>query len=365
MQIKKVKIRLPYITEEVFIGKKILDFLISKIQSRKYDKHILIVDINAKKDRKEYFNRLIENLSVVDVITLKPTPNYKSFDKCEKIIDKLIKAKVSRNSCLISIGGGYVSDITGYVASNYMRGIDFVQISTTLMSMVDSVIGKVAINFKKNKNLLGSFYSPRYVFSDLDFLSSLKQDEKILGLSEVWKHALIKRDNNIVDKIESYLLNFSDKYYSEFIYFSMQIKKSCVAPDHNDKNGNHKALSLGHTFANFLERDSTMRHGVAVVYGIIFVAILSKNLRKLSFKNYKQIIKTAKRFEKNIGLLREIQKDLKFEDVLESFFSDKISENNSLNFVLPTDSGYMVYKNVSKKTVIKSLEMFCDLKLEK
>jgi len=363
MRNKKVTVKLPYITEEVFIGEKMLEFAISKIQSRKYDKLILIVDINAKAERKEYFKRLTENLNVVDIVILHPTPNYKSFRECEKIIKRLIKVKASRKSCLISVGGGYVSDITGYVASNYMRGIGFVQISTTLMSMVDAVIGKVAINYGDYKNLLGSFYSPKFVFSDLGFLTSLKNGEKILGLSEVWKHALIKRNRDVVKKIENYLSNFSNEYYLDFIYYSMKVKASCVAPDHNDRNGNHKALSLGHTFANFLEKKSEMRHGIAVFYGIVFVAILSKSLGKLSLRNYNQIIRTAKKFEKNIGLLKNIQKDIEIEKALESFFSDKISESDSLNFVLPTDSGYLVYKNTPREVVKEALEIFRNLNL--
>lgn len=364
MQNQSITIKLPYITEEIYIGNKMLDFMISKIQNRKYDEHVLIVDINTKKDREEYFNRLTKELNVVDILVMRPTPNYKSFKECERIINRLIKAKASRNSCLISIGGGYVADITGYVASNYMRGIDFVQIPTTLMSMVDSVIGKVAINFQENKNLLGSFYSPRYVFSDLDFLSSLKQDEKILGLSEVWKHALIRRDANIIKKIDSCLSSFSEKYCLELVNFSIDVKRSCVIPDYNDRNGSHKALSLGHTFANFLEKKSKMRHGAAVMYGIIFAAILSKKLGKLSLENYNQIIVTASRFEKNIGLLKNIQKSLRIEKVLESFLSDKISENNSFNFVLPTDGGYRVYKNVPEKIVIEALEILKQLQLK-
>jgi len=363
MQNKKITIKLPYITEEIFIGYKMLDFVTSKIQSRKYDKHVLIVDINAKNDREEYFKRLIEKLNVVDIIVLHPTPNYKSFKECEKIIKRLIKVKASRKSCLISVGGGYVSDITGYVASNYMRGISFIQISTTLMSMVDAVIGKVAINYGDIKNLLGSFYSPKYVFSDLDFLSTLKKDEKVLGLPEVWKHALIKRDSVIVKKIEAYLFDFSNKHYSEFIYFSMKVKKACVAPDHDDRKGRHKALSMGHTFANFLEKNSNMRHGVAVMYGIIFVAILSKKMGKLSSINYNQIIKTARKFEQNIGLLKNIQSDLTIEGALESFCSDKISENNSLNFVLPTNTGYLVCKNVPREVVVETIKEYKILEL--
>jgi 3-dehydroquinate synthase len=363
MQNKKVTAKLPYIKQEIFIGQRMINFVISKIKSRNYDKYILIVDMNAKKDKVEYFNKLINNLKVADIIVLRPTPNYKSFKECEKIIKRLIRAKASRKSCLISVGGGYVSDITGYVASNYMRGIGFVQISTTLMSMVDAVIGKVAINYGNYKNLLGSFYSPKFVFNDLDFLLTLKKEEKVLGLPEVWKHALIKRDKNIVRKIENYLFDFSSKYYLEFIHFSMKVKSSCVVNDHDDTTGSHKALSLGHTFANFLEKKSKMRHGMAVMYGIVFVAILSRELEKLSVENYKQIIKTAKKFEKNIGLLKSIQKSLKTEKAIDSFFSDKISSNNSLNFVLPTDKGYFIYKNAPKEKVISVLEDFKKIEL--
>lgn len=362
MRNKKIIAKLPYIVEEIYIGNKMLDFAISKIQCQKYDKHILIVDVNAKKDRREYLDKLVKILDAVDVIVLHPTPNYKSFRECEKIIKRLIKNKASRNSCLISIGGGYVADITGYVASNYMRGIDFIQVSTTLMSMADSVIGKVAINFNENKNLLGSFYSPRYVFSDLDFLRSLKKDEKILGLAEVWKHALIKRERSIIKKIENYFLHFSERYYLDLIYFSMTVKKNYVVSDYNDKCGIHKALSLGHTFANFLEKRADIRHGAAVMYGIIFAAVLSRKVGKLSSENFNQIIRTAKEFENNIKLLKSIQK-YKVESVLESFFSDKISENNSLTLVLPTDSGYFVYKNISKEKMRDAIEEYKNLQL--
>jgi len=363
MQSSRITVRLPYITEEIYIGKKMLDFVISKIGSEKYDKHILIVDINTKKDRQEYFKRFSKELNIADTIALRPTPNYKSFKECEKIIKKLIRVKASRRSCLISVGGGYVSDITGYVASNYMRGIDFIQISTTLMSMADAVIGKVAINFQENKNLLGSFYSPRYVFSDLDFLSTLNKKEVILGLSEVWKHALIRRNNKINSNIDNFLSGLNGRYYQEFIEFSMKVKRDCVVPDYNDKNGRHKLLSLGHTFANCLEKESSVRHGAAVIYGIIFASILSNKLGRLSNDNFSQITQIATKFEKDIGLLEKIQKSLKIERMLDSFYSDKISDNGTLNFVLPVNHGCFVEKNITRNAVVLALKSFKKLAL--
>lgn len=225
-KIDSITIRLPYITQKIFIGCDIFDFALREIIAMRYDKLIVVVDSNFYKLIKSNLERCSEN-KIADIIVISPVIKYKDFNACSEIIQKMVQAKMNRNCCLIAIGGGYVGDITGFVAANYMRGIDFVQIPTTVMSMSDAIIGKVAINFGGIKNLLGSFYSPRYTFCDINLLLTLNKKEIIFGLVEVWKHTLVVNDNSIARKIADYL---DGKSYPDIFFdltkFSLKTKKN-------------------------------------------------------------------------------------------------------------------------------------------
>ncbi len=360
--VHKVSINLPYIQENIFIGLDLLNLIVTKIKESKYHRLILVVDKNFNNKWNNYINILADNLEIDKIIFLKPAVNFKSFKVYEEIIGKLIKYKYSRNSCLISVGGGYISDVVGFVASSYMRGIDFVQISTTFMSMVDPVIGKVAINYKDHKNILGSFYSPKYVFCDQQFIKTLSKREIIMGLSEVWKHALLKNNKGIIGKIEK-VLDGDRGCINELILFSIETKKMYVEPDYDDQKGKHKALSLGHTFANYLEKQPDIRHGSAVVYGIIFEAILSNLLNKLTDKNYNSILETARLFERELNGLKKIQKKINTSKAIASFRFDKISGNNGFNFVIPTNEGHLLCNGLKKDVVVNTLKKFKDISL--
>jgi len=241
-----------------------------------------------------------------------------------------------------------VGDITGFVAANYMRGIDFVQIPTTVMSMSDAIIGKVAINFGGIKNLLGSFYSPRYTFCDINLLLTLNKKEIIFGLVEVWKHTLVVNDNSIARKIADYL---DGKSYPDIFFdltkFSLKTKKKLVENDFNDKNGIHKALSLGHTYANYLEQKFNLRHGEGVFYGIILEIILSLHFNTINQDKFNSIKPLIKKFEEKIGMLHKIQTLINIEEIINNLKFDKINQGNHFTFVLLTKNGFCVKSNVT------------------
>lgn len=357
-KIDSIRIKLPYITQQIFVGSDILDFSCQKIIAMHYDKLIIVVDSNLYKFIKRNLKRCFKN-KITDIIVVRPTIKYKEFNTCSEIIQKMALVKMNRNGCLVAIGGGYVGDLAGFISANYMRGIDFVQIPTTVMSMADAIIGKVAINFNGIKNLLGSFYSPRYTFCDVSLLRTLNEKEIILGLVEVWKHALVVNNNSITQKIVNCLdKRFYPSIFFELTRFSLKTKKKFVEADFNDRNGIHKALSLGHTFANYLEQKFNLRHGQGVFYGIILEVILSfqfKTINQGKFNNIKLLIK---KFEEKIGTLRRVQDHINIEEVIDNLKFDKINQGNHFTFVLLTNKGFCVKNNVTNDSLRTALTEF-------
>lgn len=346
-KIDSIKIRLPYVTQEIFIGCDIFDFAYQRILAMRYDKLIVVVDSNLYKFIKSNLKRCFGN-KIADIIVIRPIAKYKEFKTCSEIIQKMAQAKMNRNCCLVAIGGGYVGDLTGFVAANYMRGINFIQIPTTIMSMSDAIIGKVAINFNGIKNLLGSFYSPRYTFCDINLLRTLNKKEIIFGLVEVWKHALAVNDNSIARKITNYLDKKSyPNIFFELAKFSLKTKKKFVESDFNDRNGMHKALSLGHTLANYLEQEFNLRHGQGVFYGIILEIILSLQFKTMNQDKFNSIKPLIKKFEEKIGMLHKVQTLINIEETINNLKFDKINQGNHFTFVLLSKNGFCVKNNVT------------------
>lgn len=344
----------------------ILSFISRKILSRDYDKAIVVIDKNLFNAKRDYIKELFKSLGTLDIIFLEPKVSHKDFRNCDSIMKRLVDVKASRKSCLIAIGGGYVADMTGFIAANYMRGIDFIQIPSTLMSMADAVIGKVAIDYHGIKNLLGAFYSPRFVFCELSLLDTLKDDEIIFGLVEVWKHALLENNTEIANKINKILNNnenISLECYDNLIAFSLKTKKKYVQVDYNDTKDLHKALSLGHTFANYLESAMSTRHGSAVFYGLIFSCLLSYKLKTISKKQYMNNKLIAKSFEKKFCQLSKVQKVISIKKTIEKMKFDKINHHDQYSFVLLKQNGFYVEHNIDAQLLTECITDFKKIKL--
>ena len=229
---------------------------------------------------------------------LKDGEKEKNFKNYEKIMDFALRCKLKRNDAIIAIGGGVVGDISGFVASTYMRGIKYIQIPTTLLACTDSSVGgKTAINTKYGKNLIGAFYQPDEVFINVNFLKTLDKRQYNSGLGEVLKYAFIEKSCQCEEPIN--LMNFLSENYTkvlnkdtltllELIKMCVKLKISVVNKDEKE-NGLRRILNYGHTYAHALETFTNYRkytHGECVAYGILFAINLAYTLGKID-KEYK------------------------------------------------------------------------------
>jgi len=257
----------------------------------KFDKCLLVAD---KKIPKKNLLSLKNNINCKEIIIFlfNSSEKNKNQKSVNKIIEKLFKNNFKRNDIVISFGGGITGDVVGYGASIYKRGLKFINIPTTLLAQVDSSIGgKTGINNKYGKNLIGSFYQPDCVISDINLLKSLPKREIICGYGEILKHSIISSKNifKYLDKYKSKILNLKSPYIEKAILDSCKIKKKIVQIDEKEKNL-RKVLNLGHTFAHAYEAAQSyskkLNHGEAVILGIKTAAKFSLSEKILSKVNY-------------------------------------------------------------------------------
>lgn len=206
--IKHLKISLPNKEQDIFVGTDFSSWMIEKIASSNYSSFVVFCDHNVANLYSDFLLEIKNKLKPLEIIIVKPTEANKSIEFLNECLEKCTTEKLDRKGCLIAIGGGIVGDVAGFLASIYMRGIDMVFIPTTLMAQGDTIINKVAIGYKLLKNVIGSFYSPRFTFCDTGFLKSLPEKEISLGLSEIIKHGLIASPK-FVGRLSTKLLSAS------------------------------------------------------------------------------------------------------------------------------------------------------------
>ena len=219
---------------------------ISKLDVSQYSKIGILVDENTK----EFCLPLLSEIKKSVIIEIKSGEENKNIDSCNLIWEALTKNCFDRNSLLINLGGGVIGDMGGFCASTYKRGIEFIQIPTSLLAMVDaSVGGKLGVDFNGLKNQVGLFSNPKSVIINPKFLETLPEDELRSGFAEVVKHALIV-DKNLWNHLKNN--PFQDLYWEEIIESSVQIKNKIVMSDPKEK-GERKKLNFGHTFGHAIE----------------------------------------------------------------------------------------------------------------
>ena len=213
------------------------------------------------------------------------------------ILNILLKKNFSRQDCLISVGGGITGDVSGFAASLFKRGLQFVNVPTTLLSQVDSSIGgKTGINTKHGKNLIGNFYQPKLVISDTVFLKSLPPREIICGYGEIIKHSLIANKKNFVYLKKNFfnIINLKSPFIEKSIYESCKVKKVIIEKDEKE-DGLRKILNFGHTFAHSYEASlgysKNLNHGEAVILGIKTALKFSLENKFLKKNDYNYIMK--------------------------------------------------------------------------
>ena len=253
---------------------------------------------------------------------------------------------------IVAIGGGIIGDIAGYAASTFMRGIKYIQIPTTLLSMVDSSVGgKTGVNFSSQKNMIGTFYQPEYVAVYPEFISTLPKRELQSGAGEIFKYAFLADHKNYNFLKKSLLQMVSSQSFDieKTIYDCLRIKANIVENDEKEITGLRKILNFGHTFAHSFEVESNykLKHGEAVIGGIYCALFLSEILGYMSSDKLDRILNDFNfiKPDRKLSLLN-------LEYIFSSMSKDKKNTSGKKRFVLINDIGNIVVDVVSEKSSI-------------
>lgn len=271
---------------------------------------------------------------------LKEGEQSKTLDSAEMLYGKALQAGLDRQSSIIALGGGIMGDLAGFVASTYLRGIPYVQIPTSLLAMVDSSVGgKVAVNHPLGKNMIGSFYHPALVVSDISFLETLPPREWRAGMAEVIKYGVIG-DANLFAHLETLsqkeLQRPRGKKLLYIIARAVQSKGRVVVLDEKEQDY-RRILNYGHTFGHALEAATGFNyylHGEAVAVGMQMAALLAHRLKILDFNTTRRITELVKKLDPPAA-----PADLTVDAVAKALFYDKKKKGQNLVFVLPEAVG--------------------------
>jgi len=304
-----------------------------------------------------HLDYLLSNISAKElhVVTLKDGEEYKNQESIDAILDSLFEHRFNRKSMLIAFGGGVIGDMTGFAASIYQRGIDFIQIPTTLLSQVDaSVGGKTGMNNKYGKNLVGAFHQPKAVYIDPYFLSTLPKREFAAGVAEIVKMA-VTFNKEFFEFLENADLGDA-KVLQDVIRQAVETKAKVVAEDEKE-HGLRAALNYGHTFGHVIENETKYKeflHGEAVAIGMVMA---NETAVKMNLMNDKESLRVKALLQKyDLPTHYEIADVKAF---YEAFFLDKKSSDSAITFILPLGIGDVVITDkVDVGTVMCVLNKF-------
>ena len=298
----------------------------------------------------------------VDVFQMPDGESYKSLDTYTQVMDFLLEKKHNRSTCLIALGGGVVGDLCGFVAATFQRGVDFIQIPTTLLSQVDSSVGgKTAVNHPAGKNMIGAFYQPLAVFADISVLETLPDREYAAGLAEVVKYGIIY-DADFFAWLEAnaQALVQREKYaLTHIITRSCEVKAAVVSEDERE-GGRRAILNYGHTFGHAIEKllgYGRLLHGEAVSIGMVMAARLSVEFSGLALADSQRIEKLLQQLNLPVTLKGL---ELNAEAMIDAMGMDKKVVDGELRFVVADQMGSVrVASQVSVSALEKTLAEFC------
>ena len=280
----------------------------------------------------EIYNDVFNSLK--NIIIIDSNEKSKSIEYSTSLINKLINLEANKKSYFIAIGGGVVCDITGFIASIYMRGVRFAYVPTTVLSITDASLGgKNGVNLNGIKNLVGTINEPDFILIDLSFLTSLEKSEVENGFAEIIKHACIASPELFL-YLSKVKINFKSKdFYHQILQESISIKLDIVKQDLNDLN-QRKVLNFGHTYGHAIEAKYNMPHGCSVSLGIVFACNISKQLGYLSIEKVKEVKKLLNKFNLPTDISR-----IKIDDIMPFILKDKKAKNEKIDFIVLEDIG--------------------------
>jgi len=323
---------------KVFVGDDVFNVLNEYLRPYRNSKIFILVDENTLKHCVTELISQNELLLNAEILEIDSGEENKTLDVCYQLWKILAEYKADRNSLLINLGGGVISDIGGFAASTYKRGIDFINVPTTLLAQIDaSVGGKTGVDFEGLKNVIGVFNEAKGVFIYPNFLKTLDKRQMLSGYAEALKHGLIK-DANYWSALEKGMLS-DEKNWLKLITSSIHIKNEIVLNDPFE-SGERKLLNFGHTIGHAIESYSLkndnkpLLHGEAIAIGMICESYISNKQQNLSDDNLKSITTTINGFYKPYEL-----KELDFHQLIELMKNDKKNEKNAIIFTLLSKIG--------------------------
>ncbi len=327
------------------------DIVIDELPKKHFDTKVAI--ITNPRVAGLHLAYLLSKISAKElyIITVPDGEEYKNQKSIDTILESLFNHRFNRKSLLIAFGGGVIGDMTGYVSSIYQRGIDFIQIPTTLLSQVDaSVGGKTGMNNKFGKNLIGAFHQPRAVYIDPYFLTTLPSREFGAGVAEIIKMA-VTFNKDYFEFLEQADLN-DKKILQEAIKQAVQTKADVVAQDEKE-HGLRAALNYGHTFGHVIENETKYKkylHGEAVAIGMVMANETSLKLGLMTQEEVRRVKTLLEKY--NLPVSYDIED---VESFYETFFLDKKSSDSSITFILPVGIGGVKISDECEKDMILSV----------
>ena len=350
---KTIKIDLGSRSYPIFIGQKLFKEYNLIAEYIKNKRVAIVTNTTIEALYLDEIKKLVKHQEILSIV-LPDGEQYKNQESLTYIYDQLLSNKYGRDSLLIALGGGVIGDITGYAAATYMRGIDFIQVPTTLLSQVDSSVGgKTGINHSLGKNMIGAFYQPKCVLINIDVLKTLPDQELSAGLAEVIKYGLI-RDKSFFEWLEKEMDSLLKKKPQQLTYaisVSCENKASVVSEDEFETSkGIRATLNLGHTFGHAIENAmgyGNWLHGEAVACGMVMASFMSMKHGWLTindFERVKKIIKSAR--------LPINPPDLSQEQFLDLMQSDKKTFDGKINLILQKGIGRAFITNQYSQSIL-------------
>jgi 3-dehydroquinate synthase len=355
---KQIIVNLKTKKYDIIISQSENDFFTALGKAIKTNTFFVITDKNVEKLHLKYFTDLLKQKGFnVKVAVINAGEIGKNMKSLSFLYDKALEANIDRKSCTVALGGGVVGDISGFFAATYMRGINYIQVPTTLLAMTDSSVGgKTAVNTKGGKNIAGVFYQPDLGWINSAFLSTLAEKHIKNGLAEIIKYAFAF-DKKFYYYLSDILKNGTvlPKDFDYVIYQSCSYKARVIEKDEKEVTGLRAVLNFGHTFAHALETITKYKkflHGEAVAIGMLFAIELSLELRICKPETYKEVKNFLQRADFALNTKSNARQ------MLSLMKKDKKSIDGNIKFILIKDIGKTVSTYVKDDVVLNVLKNF-------
>ncbi|MDP8234485.1 MAG: 3-dehydroquinate synthase [Candidatus Saelkia tenebricola] len=356
----KINVNLGLCSYDIIIGENVISSLSNRLEKLHLSKYQPVVVTNEViyKLYGNFLKKQFKSHSQLSFIKVPDSEKAKSWQVLFNVLKTIVSFDKGKNIFLVALGGGVVGDLTGFVAAIYKRGIPYIQLPTTLLAQVDSGIGgKVAVDLSWGKNLIGAFYQPKIVISEIGFLNTLPTREIRNGFSEIIKCGIIDGELfSLLEANRSSILDVSSPKMLKIIKKCAQLKAAIVEKDEFDSKDIRIALNLGHTIGHAMEsafKYAMITHGEGIALGLIAESIISNKIGILSRKNLDRIISLIV----DLKCLPIVRKTIKIADIVSYLPYDKKNKFGQSRLVVPSKiGGVKIVTGLDEKIIESSIK---------